>query len=403
MAKTAGSRLSWLALGGLATVVVGVKAGCAPIPQDEGKGWIESVVVGDVLAAVGPEVVEPTLARFSTELAALDGALDDWDAAAGGDTTAARTAVQDRWYAAMMVWQELELMQVGPAGSSLTAIAGEDLRDEVYSWPTVNPCRVDQEVVGGGWTDSGWFSANLVNSYGLDALEHLVYAGVDNVCPSQVDINADGTWNALGQDGVETQRIAFARVLTTHLAEQAADLAFIWSPNGENFSGALALSTGDTPYTDEQEALNAVFHAMFYLEKTTKDRKLGQPLGEINCSTGTCPDDAEHLVSGASMDAVAANLRGFRTLFTGGSGAGVDDLLADLGHSDLAASILADTDNAIAIADATAVSIDAGVESDPAAIDAVFVAVKAVTDQLKGDLVTVLALEIPDEAAGDND
>jgi len=405
MAKTAGSRLSWAALAGLGTTVVAVKVGCAPIPHKEGNTWIDSVVLADVLAAVGPEVVLPALDRMAIELDALDDTLIAWDAAAsgGGDADAARLAARDQWEATMMVWQELELMQVGPAGSSLTVVAGEDIRDEVYSWPTVNPCRIDQEVVAEGWTDDSWFTANLVNSYGLDALEHIVHGDEDNACPSQVDINADGTWAALGADGVEANRIAFAQVLTAHLADQVGALSEAWSPDSGDFSGALARTTADSPYESEEDALNAVFRAMFYLETVTKDRKLGQPLGEINCTTGTCPDDAEHLESGASMDAVAANLRGFRNLFTGGDGAGIDDLLVELGHNDLSDAILTKTDTAIAAADSATVSVYEGVTSKPEAVDTVFAAVKDVTDLLKGDLVTVLALEVPAEAAGDND
>jgi predicted lipoprotein len=403
MVKTAGNGLSWAVLGGLLVTVAATKTGCAPIPQDKGGDWLESVMVRDVLAGIGPEVVLPTLARFTAELDALDASLAEWERASEGTAPGAPVAVQTSWRAAMMVWQELELMQVGPAGSSLTTIAGEDLRDEVYSWPTVNPCRVDQEVVGGGWVEPSWFSANLVNSYGLDAVEHIVFSGEDNACPAQVDINTDGSWSALGPDGVAAQRVGFARALTAHLIEQAEALQTAWSPEGDNFSGALALSTPDSPYADEQEALNAVFRAAFYLETVTKDRKLGQPLGVLDCTTGTCPDDAEHLGSRASMEAIAANLRGFRRLFTGGEGVGLDDLLADLGHESLAMDILADTDAALALAEASSVSISEGVESDPASVEVVFEAVKTVTDRLKGDLVTVLALEIPSEAAGDND
>ena len=405
MATTAGSPLSWATLALLAGAVVGVKSGCTPIPQDDGKAWLDSVVVGDVLADVGPFVVLPALARFQARLDTLDTALEAWDAAhtSGAETAGARADAQAAWLDATLVWQELEVMQIGPAGSSLTVTGGEDLRDEIYSWPTVNPCRVDQEVVGGGWSEPAWFGENLVNSYGLDAVEHLVHAGEDNACPGQVDINADGTWDALGPEGVESERIAFAQVLSTHLSDQAGTLVERWSPEGDDFTGALALTRADSPFADEQEALNSVFDALFYLELHTKDRKLAQPMGTLNCSTETCPDDAEHLPSGASMAAVAANLEGFRALFVGGDGAGFDDLLVELGHGDLATEILEKTDAAITVASSTSVSIQAGVDTDPAAVQAVFDAVKAVCDLLKGDLVTVLALEIPAEAAGDAD
>ena len=44
--------------------------------------------------------------------------------------------------------------QLGPAASALTT-GGEGLRDEVYSWPTVNPCRVDQETGCAGRVSGG--------------------------------------------------------------------------------------------------------------------------------------------------------------------------------------------------------------------------------------------------------
>ena len=65
MQKTSASPLSWsvLAVLGGAVVVSPAVPGCAPIKhQEAGDEWeIESIVVGDVLAAVGPEVVEPGL------------------------------------------------------------------------------------------------------------------------------------------------------------------------------------------------------------------------------------------------------------------------------------------------------------------------------------------------------
>ena len=101
--------------------------------------------------------------------------------------------------------------------------------------------------------------------------------------------------------------------------------------------------------------------------------------------------------------AVAANLRGFRTLFTGGAATGFDDLLAELGHADLSDEILTRTDRAIELADSMAVPVHQGVATDTESIEALHDAVKDVADLLKTDLVTVLSLEVPAEAAGDND
>lgn len=381
--------LSWATLSALTVIV-----GCLTQGTDTDKAAI-SVGVSDVLAATGPEVVLPAVEAFLAEVDALEAAL--------ADTQRDTATTRDQFAAVMLAWQELEVMQIGPAGSSLDTIAGADLRDEIYSWPTINPCRVDQETVEADWDSADFFEANLVNSYGLDALEYLLWDDLDNDCPSQVDINADGTWGALGDEGVAQNRADFARALTAQLRVHGEALHTAWSADGDDFSGQLALTNPASPYSSEQEALNAVFDALFYLETATKDRKLAHPLGEQDCSTETCVEDVEHLYSGLGAAAIEANLLGFESLFTGGAGFGLDDLLVEVGHGDLSEQILADLAAAQAAAAAITVPLDEAIEAQPADVQALHDAVKLVCDALKGDLATVLVLEIPAEAAGDND
>ena len=50
----------------------------------------------------------------------------------------------------------------------------------------------------GLWSDDSYFSDNMVNAYGLDALEHLTFADLDTECPSQVPPVSDGTVASLG-------------------------------------------------------------------------------------------------------------------------------------------------------------------------------------------------------------
>jgi len=389
--------LSWMTIGTLAVVV-----GC--LTQDPKDTTSVSIGVSDVLAAVGPEVVLPTAERFLVEVDALEITLADWESSLDStDRDAAQLAAQEQWAATMLAWQELEVMQLGPAASSLAALGGADIRDEIYSWPTVNTCRVDQETVEEDWDSSDFFTSNLVNSYGLDALEYILWASADNACPAQVDINTDGSWDNLGEAGVRANRAAFARALAADLRSQGEALHTAWSPDGGDFSGQLALEADTGPYASEQEALNAVFDALFYLETETKDRKLAHPLGGADCGLDACPDDVEHLDSGLGVAAIEANLLGFQALFTGGAGFGFDDLLAEVGHGDLSDQVLADLDTALAAAAALDGPLDALITDQPDDVQALHDAVKAVSDVLKGDLATVLVLEIPAEAAGDND
>jgi len=397
MERTAG-RGSWLLLGGLTAAAMLQPLACRPVGDSSGGPAAQAQV--DALAQVGPGVVMPALDAFVVESDALEGALAAW--AAAPSEPAALLAARDAWVEAFLAWQVVEVLQIGPAASSLTAIAGADLRDEIYSWPTINACRVDQETVEAEWDRDGWFTENLVNSYGLDAIEHLLWAGPDNDCPGQVPINEDGSWDALGDDGVAANRSAYAVALAGHISDQAVDLRDTWSPDGGDFSGALASADG-APYPSSQDALNAVFDALFYVETMSKDRKLAVPLGLQDCGVDVCSSTVEALHSGLGAAAIAANLRAFRDLFTGADGDGIDDLLDELGEGELAARVVADTDRAIELADSLSVPLDQAVDQRTAEVEALHDALKAIGDDLKGDLATVLTLQVPAEAAGDND
>ncbi|MBK9645098.1 MAG: imelysin family protein [Deltaproteobacteria bacterium] len=401
MVTEAGDRRSWLVLAGLTALAAFQPLGC----EQKGKG--DSALgasLSALLESAGPNVIVPALADAEAKALALDEALARLEATltAGDDPAADQLAAQEAWRAVMSSWQRVELMQLGPLGSSLTALGGEDLRDEVYSWPSVNPCRVDQVTADGSYAKDTFFTESLVNTTGLDALEHLLFAAAENVCPAQVTPNADGAWEALGPDEVARRRVDYARVLTAGVLTALDDAQARFVDDG--FSKALALDDPNTPYESEQQALNAVYDALFYLELSTKDKKLATPLGLRDCGETICPDDLEHLPSGFGGPAIAANLAGFRALYTGQDGPGVDDLLVELGHGEVNDAVIAglnDADAAVAaLGDTPLAEL---LVNEPEKVLAAHDAVKVVTDLLKGDVATLLALQIPAEAAGDND
>ena len=95
----------------------------------------------EVLQDLWHEVVEPSLTEALDQAEAMQSAAEAWSVATLGTPTDAAEALgvaQEAWFDTMRTWQVAELMQIGPAASSLTAIGGQDLRDVVYSWPTVN-------------------------------------------------------------------------------------------------------------------------------------------------------------------------------------------------------------------------------------------------------------------------
>ena len=390
------ARCTWKALAGLSLIGLAMEAGCAP-DESDGDHLSDEVraALQDMLEDVWPEVISIHLDAARTATVSLGEAVHAWTTEPSSDE--ARGEAQDAWREAMAAWQETEMMQLGPAGDSLTVTGGESLRDEIYSWPLTNPCIVDQRTLRGEYAEESFFDDVLVNSTGFDALETLLFSDPDtHVCPSQV--LEDDDWEALGRDGVARSRAEYASILTEQIIVNIDSIVSGWE---QGFRDDLA-SAGESrsSFTNQLEAANAVYDALFYLETRTKDRKLGWPLGVTDCGEDSCVEEIETPLAGGSQVWLASNLSGFRALLTGGDGRGMTDLLAATGHDDLATDILESLDEA----DEAVAALDAPLDTvDPAKLAAAHAAVKTVADLLRSDVATVLTLQIPSEAAGDND
>jgi len=297
----------------------------------------------------------------------------------------------------------LEAFQIGPAASGLTRIGGQDIRDEIYSWPTINPCRVDQNTADGSWASADFFETNLVNAIGFDAMEHLLFSDLESVCPPQVNPVADGSWEALGEHGVLAERAGYALVLAQEIQAATVALTTAWDPLEGDFAAQLTGQAESPLFSSNTEALDAVFQALFYLEIQAKDRKLAHPMGQKDCTKDHCAEDLEGLQSGESLAMLTANLSGFELLFTGGEGIGFEELLTDLGHGDLATQILEETATLQDILAQFDGSLFDAITEGTDAPEALLVQFSALTELVKQDMVTVLHLRVPNEAAGDND
>lgn len=361
-----------------------------------------------VLASIVQNVVLPTHERFAARASELVSALTALvETEQASPEAADLTAARDAWAATMEAWQEAELLLLGPA-AQVGRAGGQGLRDKIYSWPVTNPCRVDQETQRGTFTDPATLVEAPANVRGLAALEWLLYApSTDNACPPQAAVNADGTWAAMGLDGVRVARAEHAEALARRLAADAEALRTAWLPDGGDFARELA-EAGLTPtYRSAQEGLNAVSDAMFYLDKETKDTKLALPLGLRDCATGVCPDKTENPLSRRSGAHLLHNLVAFDHLFHGGpdaaTGTGFDDLLMALGATELAATMSARIATARAALEALDAPLEELVVTDKPRVQAAYDALRNLTDLLKTELLSVLDLELPERADGDND
>ena len=329
-------------------------------------------------------------------------------AAAEGPSPEKTKAARDAWAKAIDLWQQADMIRVGPAGPASTP-GGKDMRDLVYSWPLVSRCLVEQTLVAETYETSGFFSTALVNMRGLAAAEYLLfYEGTDNACSAAASINSAGTWAALSAQELSARKLAYGSTVAADVAAQVKTIADAWSKTGGDFTAQLASAgQGGSIFSTDRLAMNTVSDGLFYLDTEAKDGKLGKPLGLVDCASATCPEAVESRYAKRSRTHLKNNLIGFERIFAGcdeAKGMGFDDLLDALGKGSLAASMNADIDAAIAAADALpSDDVAEAMEQDKAKVAALHAAIKKITDALKTEFVTVLDLELPQTVEGDND
>lgn len=351
-----------------------------------------------LLTSVADKVILPTYEAFAADAAALQTAVQTL---ADAPTDAGkRTAAQAAFNTAIDRWQQAELMQVGPAGSKTQRKGGADLRDMIYSWPTANPCTVDQRLASKAYEKADFFPQKYVSAFGLDALENLLFSEAeDTSCGVPDDINA---FKALTAEERQAGRAAYAAVVAAQIKKDADKLVADWK------AFASQLKTGSGAYANKAEAMNELMAAIFYIDLVTKDRKLAVPTGIApSCQTPICSDRVESRWAKRSGTYVIQNLKGLKRVLRGGDDAdpeaGFIKALREADNAALADKLLTATDAAIKTTEDLGGSLGAVLIADPDAVKAVYAKVKVVNDLIKGEFATVLTLQIPEEGAGDSD
>lgn len=349
-------------------------------------------------------------AEFETRMELLVQATESY---ATEPTVQNRQAAQQAFVMAMAAWQRAELFQFGPAARSTNA-GGQNLRDQIYFFPTLNRCLIDQQVVNQRYAMPTYTTAQA-SSRGLGAIEYLLFtASPDNVCGAQVSINSEGTWAALSTMEREQRRADYAHAAATDVLARARLLTQAWEPSGENFMAQWVAPSEAGAFATEQEALAALVLAIFYLDTETKDDKLAIPLalplnGVIECinAPATCPERLESPRARISADNIRQNLIAFRQVFQGCdpafNGLGIDDWLRSIDQGDLAERIVAALDGADAAAIAVGSLEDATSTLPPTQALALHAAIKAITDLLKTELLMVLNVPTDIVPGGDVD
>ncbi len=364
-----------------------------------------------LLENIADNIITPTFAQFESVSAAQIQAVDTYCkmeamASQGNATseqvTALRNEAKTAWRNTMNVWQQAELMKVGP-------LADNDglLRNKIYSWPVVSSCSVDFEVVNFRAGEVNGQPYNIANRTpsrrGLAALEYLLFnEQLNHSCTTSTQPD---NWDNQTDEYRKVARCEFAVEVARDINNSSKELNTAWN-GADGFANTLkSAGSAGNQFSTELEAINRISDGMFYIDTFTKDGKLATPLGLLanNCGSQVCPEVVESVYAHHSTTHIENNLLAFQKLLTGDAGIGFTNYLIDVGDQSTADTMSTNVQLAIDGMQAYQASLAETLVNDENQVTTTHADIKKVTDQLKVDFITSLSLELPATSAGDND
>jgi predicted lipoprotein len=365
---------------------------------------------GKLIASIVDNVITPTYQQFSLLASAQQQAISNYcaqeSALVSGSVSEtlvdeSKTLAKESWRNAMNIWQQADMMQLSPL-----LIGDGALRDNIYSWPTQNTCGVDLDVTyfrDGNVNGQPYNIANRTASRkSMVALEYLLFN--DNLAHSCTGSTTPTQWNNQTEQYRKVARCEFAGEVAKDIVKSSETLLSEWAVYGEKLKSA---GEAGSEFETEHHAVNKLSDALFYMDIFTKSAKLAEPVGiELNkCGSQPCPEVVESRYSHHSLENIINNIKAFRLFIQGGGdeGIGFRDYLIDVGDKVTADSLDADIEQVLSSAAAYQTSLAEALVNNPDQVIQTHNDVKNITDKLKSDFITSLALELPKTAAGDND
>lgn len=368
-----------------------------------------------MLTALADEVIIPSYAKLATEareFSAENGVLANYCSAISSANEAqafntAETGLKDLVRAV----QRAEMHAIGPATDNGKAL---QYRLNSYMSGPISTCGIDSIAA----SENVDVASRSLNARGIRALDYLLFnSDLTHTCAPQVSSTAD--WNELSESDRKIARCNAAVAIAEDISDAAEKIHSAWSTSGGNYR-ATYLEPSNT-----FQSLQATTDSLFYLEKGTKDAKLGKPLGIIAaCTNRTCPDSVEAPYSGMSLQNVITNIEIFTEMFSSNAETGFDAHLENEGWPEVSQAFKSNLAKAKELAE----SIDSSVASQVAAIQTeadetectnafsnpdtvseslpmctLYGLVKRVVDSLKIDFVTIVNVDIPGGSQSDND
>lgn len=375
---------------------------------------------GKMLANIGMNVIARQTREFLIEAQALESRVTRHCESLVTETNSnsSEQKLKSQWINTMLSYHKLDAAPLGPLND-----AGRYLSDNIYSWPYLNVCGIDIEVVHLSATGDAREQI-LFSQRGLGALEYLIFDTQLSTACNQRAQPKTHQWAKKQTYEKKLDRCEYARFLTKDLVEKATELDKQWAMESGNYTRTLV---DGSRYETLKDATNELTDSLFSLEKV-KDQRLGKPLGRHkDCfnEAGKCPEAAEHPWSGIALEAISARLNGFKSVYFGSHNPqmkafGIDDFLisVDSDHAQTNERILKNLETAQKAIDEllqkgtlqdqiNEIDLEkcklTTVEDRIIPLCALFQDIRQVSLAMKSEVLVILSLRTPPIFQGDND
>jgi predicted lipoprotein len=325
------------------------------------------------LAAIGTNVILPTLSAFTERSATLAVAAAQFRTNATPDTL---KRVREDWSAAYLAWSEVQWIPDLPYYNL-----------GVYLWPP-RPASIEGALQGSTSYDAAYMEQLGAAATGLFALEYLLFDQTHMVRHKQGQPvpgipRPPPAWDLLnGADG--QRRRAYLHAVAELLTRRAREVEDAWKPSGGNAVGKF-MAGG-------QDSLDKLINRLLENSERALQEGLTQQI-ELREFKTFQPEDARAMSSGSSHRAVAAVMRGVKRHYDGGDGVGVDDYLRTLDPA-LAGTMQTHFVATLKAAEAIPLAVEEAVKTTRATVQATVDACRKLEITLKTDVVSKLGVTL---------
>lgn len=250
-----------------------------------------------MLESLGNDVIIPSYQAFADEAAVLVNAADAFCA----DRSSSRlNDLQDQWKVTRTAWKRMEAINFGPYMEQPWRLG-----PKIDFWP-VREDTIEENLDREEPLTFEVVSALGTSSRGLATMEYLIF-----------DPGAPGlALDKFDTEGGE-QRCNYTTALAEDLQFNAEAMVHAWSPEGDDYLGAL-LASGQpgAPFMSIGDAADEIVNRMLFLTESIMRGKLGQPLG-LESGGEPRPELVESRYSDHSVEDLVANLDGLEDIYRG--------------------------------------------------------------------------------------